>query len=214
MIDVVHEINAVSRRVGSRTLDAGEARTVTIVRTYDAAVDDVWDACTNPERIPRWFLPVSGELHLGGRYQLQGNAGGEIVRCEPPRVLGLTWACGGDPSWVTVTLVADPTGGTRLELEHVAHVPDGWWQQYGPGAVGVGWDGALIGLGRYLETGAANDPQAAMAWMSSPEGKDFYRRASEAWSEASIASGTEPGAARAAAAATTAFYTGESAPPA
>ena len=34
----------------------------------DAAIDDVWDACTNPERIPRWFLPVSGDLRLGGRY--------------------------------------------------------------------------------------------------------------------------------------------------
>ena len=44
----------------------------------------MWDACTDPERIGRWFLPVSGDLRLGGRYQLEGNAGGEILRCEPP----------------------------------------------------------------------------------------------------------------------------------
>jgi hypothetical protein len=96
----------------------------------------------------------------------------------------------------------------------MAHVDDKRWDQFGPGAVGVGWDGAIMGLARYLETGAANDAQAAMAWMGSPEGKDFYRRASEAWCKASIAYGTEPEAARAAAARTTAFYTGESAPPA
>jgi uncharacterized protein YndB with AHSA1/START domain len=76
VIDVVQAINAVKRRVGGRTLSAGEAHSVILTRTYDAAVDDVWDACTNPERIARWFLPLSGELRVGGRYQLQGNASG------------------------------------------------------------------------------------------------------------------------------------------
>jgi uncharacterized protein YndB with AHSA1/START domain len=213
-IDIAATLGAVVREVASREHEGKMARVVVATRTYATDIDDLWDALTSAERIPRWFLPISGDLRLGGRFQLEGNAGGEIIRCEPPRKLGVTWACGGDPSWVTVTLAADPKGGTRLELEHVAHVPDEWWTQYGPGAVGVGWDGALMGLGRYLETGAANDPQAAMAWMGTPEGKDFYRRSSEAWCEASIASGTEPGAARAAAAGTTAFYTGESAPPA
>ena len=64
MIDVIHEINAVRRQVGRRVLEAGEAHTVTISRSYAATVDDVWDACTNPERIPRWFLPVSGDLRV------------------------------------------------------------------------------------------------------------------------------------------------------
>ena len=31
--------------------------------------------------------PISGDLRLGGRYQLQGNAGGEILVCEPPQHL-------------------------------------------------------------------------------------------------------------------------------
>ena len=73
MIDVTEQINASRRRLGRRTLEAGEARTLTITQTYDAPVEDVWDACTNPERIPRWFLPVSGDLRLGGRYQLEGD---------------------------------------------------------------------------------------------------------------------------------------------
>jgi hypothetical protein len=53
------------------------------------AVEDVWDAITSAERIPRRFLPVSGDLRLG-RYQLQGNAGGEITGCNPPRHLRLS----------------------------------------------------------------------------------------------------------------------------
>ena len=54
-----------------------------ISQVYAAAVGDVWDACTNPERIPRWFVPVSGDLRLGGRYQIEGNASGTIERCDP-----------------------------------------------------------------------------------------------------------------------------------
>ena len=213
-IDIAAAIGAVTREVTSREREGRTARVVVATRTYDTTIDDLWDALTNAERIPRWFLPVSGDLRLGGRYQLQGNAGGEITRCEPPRHLALTWGMGGDVSWVTVTLAEDPKDGTRLELEHVAHVSDERWDQFGPGAVGVGWDGALMGLGRHLETGAANDPQAAMAWMGSPEGKDFMRRSSDSWCRASIAAGTDAAAAKAAAARTTAFYTGESAPPA
>ena len=57
MIDATHQISAVDRRVGTRTLPAGEARVVTLGQAYPDPIDDVWDACTNPERIPRWFLP-------------------------------------------------------------------------------------------------------------------------------------------------------------
>src|ERR1700756_100371 len=99
MIDVTQQINAVRRRVGTRVLEAGEARTVTISQTYAAAIEDVWDACTSAERIPRWFLPVSGELKLGGRYQLEGNAGGTIEGCDPPKSFSATWEYGGQGGW-------------------------------------------------------------------------------------------------------------------
>ena len=63
-----------------------------------APIEDVWDACTTAERIGRWLMPVSGDLRrLGGKYQLEGNAGGEIVSCEPPRLLRVTWALGRPP---------------------------------------------------------------------------------------------------------------------
>ena len=84
MIDVIQQINSVRRQVGTHMLEAGEARSVTISQTYAATTDELWDACTNPERIPRWFLPVSGDLRLHGRYQLLGNAGGTIERCDAP----------------------------------------------------------------------------------------------------------------------------------
>ena len=205
-IDVTECMGAVSREVQSCDHQGRPARVVIATRTYDTTIDDVWDALTNGERIPRWFLPVSGDLRPGGRYQLEGNAGGQITECDPPRQLAITWEYGGVVSWVTVRL--DPVEtGTRLRLEHIAH-PDEHWDQYGPGAAGVGWDMALMGLGLHLTTGAPNDPKAAAAWAASDDGKDFCRRSSEAWGRASIDAGTDEAAARAAADRTTAFYTG------
>ncbi|MCW2915131.1 MAG: hypothetical protein JWN52_3199 [Actinomycetia bacterium] len=206
MIDVTEQINAVRRQVGKRVLEAGEARTVTISQTYDAAIDDVWDACTNPERIPRWFLPVSGDLRLGGRYQLQGNAGGQIERCDPPKSFAATWEYGGNISWIEVRLMTEPEGGTRFELEHIAHV-DEQWAEFGPGAVGIGWDLGFMGLAVHLSSGHANDPQESAAWAASDQGRQFMSLSSRRWCDASIAAGTNEADAQAAADRTTAAYT-------
>src|ERR671917_474620 len=104
MIEVERQINAVARHVGTRTLEAGEARTVTVSQTYDAVIEDVWDACTNAGRIPRWFLPVSGDLRPGGRYQIEGNASGKVQTCDPPDGFTATWEYGGEVSWIELRL--------------------------------------------------------------------------------------------------------------
>ena len=90
MIDVVHQISSIDRQVGRRTLEAGEARTITVSRVYDAPPDDLWDACTNPERVSRWFLPISGDLRPGGRYDsratrpAQSSAASRPTACPRP----------------------------------------------------------------------------------------------------------------------------------
>jgi len=208
MIDVKHEISEVSREVGSKVLPAGEARVLTISRTYDGSLEEVWDACTNPERIRRWFLPVSGDLRAGGRYQLEGNASGTIERCDPPNSFAATWEFGGQSSWIEVRLCEQPDAQVRLELEHVAHVDDDVWAKFGPGAVGVGWDLALMGMARHMSGGEQMDPRQAAGWMASDDGRQFVALSSELWCEASITAGASSIEARAAADRTTAFYTG------
>jgi uncharacterized protein YndB with AHSA1/START domain len=106
-------------------------------RTYLVDQADLWDALTNADRIPRWFLPVSGDLRVGGRYQLKGNAGGVVEHCREPESFAVTWEFGGTLSWVEVTLTPDGER-TTLELAHEAHVDPGLWGQSGPGAVGAG----------------------------------------------------------------------------
>lgn len=208
MINVTEQISAVRRRVGSRALEAGEARTVIISQTYRTDVDDLWDAVTNPERIRRWFLPVSGDLRLGGRYQIEGNAGGQIERCDPPTGFAATWEYGGEVTWIEVRLSTEPDGSARFELEHAAHVDDERWAEFGPGAVGVGWDTGLMGLALHLSHGQAVDPAEGAAWLASDKGRRFVTLSSQRWCEASVAAGTDQDAARAAADRTTAAYTG------
>src|SRR5262245_61666770 len=99
-VDVAHGVNSVERQVGTRTLPSGTARTVTLARIYDTSVKDLWSACTESERIQRWFVPVSGDLRVGGRFQVQGNAAGTVEKCDPPRSFAATWEMGGETSWI------------------------------------------------------------------------------------------------------------------
>ena len=206
MIDVDHQISQVERRVGERTLEAGTARVLTTGQSYDASLDDLWDACTSAERIPRWFMPISGDLRVGGRYQLEGNAGGTIRQCEPPRAFALTWEYGGDVSWVEVRLSPEADGGARFELEHTAY-PEEHWEQYGPGALGLGYDMSLAALARHVATGEVTNDQESASYWASAEGKRFLAESGQRWCEADIAGGADPAAARAAADRTVAFYT-------
>ena len=209
MSEIVDRINLVHREAGTRRVETGEAGTVLLRRTYDAGIADVWDAVTDPERLGRWFLPVTGEFKVGGRYQLEGNAGGEILECVEPERLRVSWLFGPDPGFgeVEVRLTAEGEERTVFELEHVAVVPDEFRDRFGPGAVGVGWDLMFLGLGMHL-AGAGMTKEEAEVWQTSPEAKEYTTRSGEAWGAAYAASGADPETVAATTAATIGFYTG------
>jgi uncharacterized protein YndB with AHSA1/START domain len=101
-----------------REIASGEARCAIFRRSYNAPIEDVWNACTDPERLRRWYAPVQGELRVGGSFT-QGDFGsGRIMRCEPPRLL--TVALGGDPApdEIELRLAPGADGSTVLEFEH------------------------------------------------------------------------------------------------
>jgi uncharacterized protein YndB with AHSA1/START domain len=210
MRDVLDELAAARREVGTGTVAAGEAATVVLRRRYDAGIEDVWDAITSADRLRRWFLPVSGDLRLGGTYQLEGNAGGEILKCEPPRLLKVSWLFGPDAkegtSEVEVRLRPAADGATEFELVHAAVVDDTFYPTYGPGATGVGWDLGLYGLAVHLAGGEIADPAQ---FESSPEAREFSRRSAAAWGEAHLAAGGDPEQVASAVKATTASYVPE-----
>ncbi len=198
----------VAREVRSGSRDGTPTRIVVARRTYATDRDDLWDALTDAERIPRWFLPVTGDLAVGGHYQVEGNAGGTVQRCAAPESFAVTWEMGPMLSWLSVTLDPAPEG-TTLELVHEAPVDPDLWEQFGPSAVGLGWDLALLGLGMHLDTGDAVDPEVATGLLTTPEGVALAHEASSRWAEAAVADGDDPEAAHAAARRTVAAYTGQ-----
>jgi uncharacterized protein YndB with AHSA1/START domain len=177
MRDLLDEVIAAHRDVRRRGSGDAEEIAVAVRRRYDAAVADVWDAVTDPGRLRRWFAPVSGDLRVGGAFQVEGNAGGEVRECDPPHGLAVSW--GGPESVVRVRLSADG-GGTLLELEHSVPVA---FAGSGAGAlyVGPGWDLAVLGLALYLRGEPVDDPTA---WEATPEVQRFSLATIDAWTAA------------------------------
>ena len=209
-VDIDGHLREIERTVTPLEIEGRRAFDVRLSRSIGASQADLWDAVTSAERIPRWFLPVTGELVLGGRFQLEGNAGGEVTACEPGSRLAVTWEFAGDVSWVEAR-VADAGGGrARLTLSHrQLHSP--FWDHYGPGATGVGWETAMMGLAMHLEQPDAPLPDPE-AFLTSDEGLALVAACSEAWGSAAIAAGEDAGAADLAARRTAAFYTGQPEP--
>ena len=183
IIDIAKQIGAISREVSRQHTESGETVAVTLQRRYPADQADVWQAITDPDRVRRWFLPLTGDLREGGSFQLEGHAGGDIVTCEPPRHLMVTF--GGETSIVDVILSGDGQQ-TLLKLTHSVPI-----ELAGSGAgalyVGPGWDGALLGIARYLAEEVIDDPVAA---ANSSEMQDFNLSSIKEWVATIEVSGT------------------------
>lgn len=111
---------------------------VRVEDVYDTGIDDLWEACTKPERLARWIAEVSGDLRLGGEFAAHFTSGwegaGRIDECEPPRrLLVSTWETGEtDEQIIEATLVPD---GERtilvieergLPIDSLAEYGAGW----------------------------------------------------------------------------------------
>jgi uncharacterized protein YndB with AHSA1/START domain len=188
-------IDDTERAIGARTIPAGEARTAVMRRRYDAAIEDVWAAVTEPERIARWFVAVKGDLRVGGTFHIDGNASGEIVRCQPPRHLALTWAYGDRPvDEVDVRLTPDGAG-PLLELQHATALTavdmDGQLVSVLWG-LGLGWEPALdFALPAYLRGELPDAP--ASDYELTPEDTARVEAIGRAWAALVEAEGL-PGA--------------------
>ena len=132
---------------------------VLLRRRYAESIDEVWSACTRPERLARWFGDVSGETSAGGTVRVDIGERElltcRILTCQPPRELVVTWAYGAMPEdRVALRLAADGEA-TTLELEHysaqaVAFAEGG----------GAGWEDWLYRLGIALGGGDGRAPSS------------------------------------------------------
>ena len=151
---------------------------VRLVHVYQASVADVWKALTEPDNLARWFLPISGDLQVGGAFQFEGNAGGTVLACEPESLLRVTF--GGESSVVEVRLRAEGTDMTEFTFEHTVPL-----SMAGSGAgalyVAPAWDMSVLGLGLFLRGEFVDNPST---WEGTPAMQRYARQAIDAWAAA------------------------------
>jgi uncharacterized protein YndB with AHSA1/START domain len=211
-MDLHYALGAEFRKLSEREYLGKRVRVVAASRIYPTSQADLWNAITNKERLPRWFASVEGNFELNGRFQIEGNANGRIIRCEAPKVLELTWEISSSKSWVHVRL-NEEAKGTRLLLEHLMEkdgLGEEHWNKYGPGATGVGWDYGFLDLGLHLDSpGQDIDRSDHDRWLISDDGKAWARQCASAWGDAHIKAGKDEDTARTMAENTANFYAGE-----
>ena len=199
---------AVARRAEVRDSGEGEVFvSASLSQIYPTDVADLWDAVTSAERLPRWFAPVHGELVLGGRFQVEGNAAGTVLECDAPHRYLISWEIMGGSSQVEVTVEADGDGA-RLTLTHSGENAREFSEQFGPGATGVGWDLAFLGLNALITTGQ-DRPEDAEAFFATPAAKSLIAESATSWAAATESAGVPADLARAQCERTAAFFSGE-----
>ncbi|MGH9119617.1 MAG: SRPBCC domain-containing protein [Acidimicrobiales bacterium] len=135
------DFETVAGLTGRQAQRTGDTYTITLTRDYDFAIDDVWSAWTDPDRLSRWLGVPSGELTVGSHVDLVMSppdddvAGLTITACDAPRALEVRWT-GWDEPPSTVRLELAPLGDhhTRVVLSHseLGHA--------GAVAYGAGWE--------------------------------------------------------------------------
>jgi uncharacterized protein YndB with AHSA1/START domain len=126
---------------------------VRVEDVYDTDIDDLWEACTTPERLARWIAQVSGDLRVGGRihatFTSTWDGPGQIQVCDRPHHLLLTMEPGTEDeteleAWLTTegdrTRLVVEERGLRLDKIHFH---------------GAGWQAHLEDLRRSLAGGSA-----------------------------------------------------------
>ena len=124
------------RQVLGRIERDGAEVTVVFDRHYATSPEDLWRACTEPERLARWFAPVAGDLRVGGEFSIHFDDGDvpccRVLTCDPPSLLVFEWPISDVPTVVTVAVAGDGEGArlvlthARLSTRQVAGYAAGW----------------------------------------------------------------------------------------
>ena len=92
-------------------------------RRYPTSAEDLWAAVTDPERLARWFMPVSGDLREGGEYTVDygpdGTGTGTVLTCDPGRGYVVSWQIDGADAGVVSVEILTGAGDPLLRLNHV-----------------------------------------------------------------------------------------------
>ena len=165
------------RMIGTmRALDETRGA-VRVEDVYDTDIDDLWEACTTPERLARWIAEVSGDLREGGTVHLvftstwTGPARVEV--CDAPHHLLLTTEPGTDDEGQIEVWLTAQGSRTSLVVEERGLPLDSLYFH------GAGWQVHLEDLGRSL---AIDGPAHVGGWSEQAPGPGLARAVDRAHS--------------------------------
>jgi uncharacterized protein YndB with AHSA1/START domain len=151
---------------------------VRIEDVYDTGIEDLWEACTTPERLARWVAEVTGDLRVGGAVQVvftsTWTGPARIEVCDAPHHLLLTMQPGTEDECELEAWLTEEGSKTRLVVEERGLPRDSLFEH------GAGWQAHLEDLGRSLATGTSAHPEG---WSSSKPPSAWEQR----WHELSPA---------------------------
>ena len=154
----------------TRALD-GTRGAVRVEDVFDTDIDDLWAACTEPERLARWIAEVTGDLREGGTahavFTSTWTGAVTVEVCEAPRHLLLTTAPGTDEEGEVEAWLTPEGDRTRLVVEERG-LPVGALHFYG-----AGWQVHLEDLARSL---AAEGPVHPGGWSSEEAAPHWHAR--------------------------------------
>ncbi|MET1005646.1 MAG: SRPBCC domain-containing protein [Propionibacteriaceae bacterium] len=141
---------------------------VRVEDVYDTDINDLWQACTTPERLARWIAEVSGDLREGGTVHVvftsTWTGPAKIEICDAPHHLLITAEPGADDQTQMEAWLTAECSRTRLVVEERG-LPVDKLHFYG-----AGWQVHLEDLGRSLvsdgpaHVGGWSAQRAAPAW--------------------------------------------------
>ena len=127
---------------GGRILGSlGSAEGTGVVRMedrFDADIDDVWSALTDPSRLARWYGEVEGDLRLGGEYRARLFASGwegtgRVEACEPPQRLLVRIKDADEPDEQVIEAILTADGDQTIVVWEERGMPLDLLSAYGAG---------------------------------------------------------------------------------
>lgn len=153
-----------------RSLDENRGA-VRVEEVYDTDIDDLWEACTTPERLARWLAQVDGDLRVGGTIEMTftstwtGPARVEV--CDAPHHLLLTiWPDTEEEAQIEAWLTAEGERSRLLVEERGLPMASLHFH-------GAGWQVHLEDLGRSLEIDGHVHPDG---WSRTRHAAAWHRR--------------------------------------
>lgn len=140
---------------------------------YDTDVDDLWRACTDPERLARWIVQVAGDFRVGGMldatFTSTWTGAMRIEVCDAPHHLVVTQEPGTDEETVIEAWLSAEGARSRLVVEE---------RGLGLGVLhfhAAGWQVHLEDLGRSLRSGTGPHPSGWSAAEPAPAWKERWQ---------------------------------------